>query len=108
MHRRLAAHGLLDIADRLNAGTRLEHDDGIRLFGCPDLLALGWLANREREKRHAGQTFYNHNIRIEATNVCVASCLFCSFARLQPGDDGAYTLSSNRCGTSCGHAGTSR
>ena len=93
MRTRLAAHGLLDIADKLDAGTRLELDDGVRLFACPDLLALGWLANREREKRHAGRTFFNHNIRIEATNVCVASCLFCAFARLQPGDDGAYTMS---------------
>ena len=93
MQTRLAAHGLLDIADKLDTGTRLELDDGARLFACPDLLALGWLANREREKRHAGRTFFNHNIRIEATNVCVASCLFCAFARLQPGDDGAYTMS---------------
>ena len=52
-------------ADKLDTGTRLELDDGLRLFACPDLLALGWLANREREKRHAGRTFFNHNIRIE-------------------------------------------
>jgi aminodeoxyfutalosine synthase len=57
------------------------------------LLLVGWLANREREKRHGGKTFYNYNIRIEATNVCVASCLFCSFARLKPGDADAYTMS---------------
>jgi aminodeoxyfutalosine synthase len=89
---RLARTGLLDIAEKLDAGVRLSHDDGVKLFACPDLLALGWLANRERERRHAGRTYFNHNIRIEATNVCVASCLFCAFARLQPGDDGAYTL----------------
>jgi len=92
MYARLARNGLGDIADKLEGGVRLELEDGVRLFGCQDLLAVGWLANREREKRHADQTFYNHNIRIEATNVCVASCLFCSFARLQPGDDGAYTM----------------
>jgi aminodeoxyfutalosine synthase len=54
---------------------------------------VGWLANREREKRHAGRTFYNVNLRLEATNVCVASCLFCSFARRKPGDPDAYTMS---------------
>ena len=63
------------------------------MFDCPDLLAVGWLANREREKRHGARTYYNYNIRLEATNVCVANCLFCSFARLKPGDAGAYTLS---------------
>jgi aminodeoxyfutalosine synthase len=90
---RLRASGLSDIADKLAAGVRLDLSDGVRLFECDDLLLVGWLANREREKRHGGKTFYNYNIRIEATNVCVASCLFCSFARLKPGDADAYTMS---------------
>ena len=93
MHDRLATGGLQDIASKLDAQTRLSLEDGIRLFECPDLLAVGWLANRERERRHGDDTFFNHNLRLEATNVCVASCLFCSFARLQPGDNGAYTMS---------------
>jgi aminodeoxyfutalosine synthase len=90
---RLRASGLADIDEKLAAGLRLEAADGVRLFDAPDLLAVGWLANREREKRHGARTFYNYNIRLEATNVCVASCLFCSFARLKPGDTGAYTMS---------------
>jgi aminodeoxyfutalosine synthase len=93
MHSRLARAGLLDIAHKLDSGERLDFEDGVRLFDAPDLLAVGALANRERERRHAGRTYYNHNIRLEATNVCVASCLFCSFARLKPGDAGAYTMS---------------
>jgi aminodeoxyfutalosine synthase len=92
MFSRLRTAGLADIADKLDAGVRLEFGDGVRLFEAPDLLAVGWLANRERERRHGPRTYYNYNIRLEATNVCVASCLFCSFARLKPGDDGAYTL----------------
>jgi aminodeoxyfutalosine synthase len=90
---RIANAGLLDIEQKLDSGERLTLHDGVRLFECPDTLALGWLANREREKRHGDRTFYNHNIRLEATNVCVANCLFCSFARLMPGDKDAYTLS---------------
>ena len=90
---RLRAAGLEDITAKLDAGCRLNLNDGIRLFDCPDLLAVGWLANRAREKQHGDRTFYNYNIRLEATNVCVASCLFCSFARLKPGDAGAYTMS---------------
>jgi len=90
---RVAEAGLSDIVEKLDAGVRLSFDDGVRLFGCPDTLALGWLANRERERRHGARTYYNFNIRLEATNVCVASCLFCSFARLRPGDPGSYTMS---------------
>ncbi len=93
MHARLSNAGLADIEEKLAAGIRLDLADGVRLFDSPDVLAVGWLANREREKRHGARTFYNYNIRLEATNVCVASCLFCSFARLKPGDAGAYTMS---------------
>lgn len=85
--------GLDDIHDKLEAGVRLSFDDGVRLFDSPDTLALGWLANRAREKRHGARSYYNFNIRLEATNVCVASCLFCAFARLRPGDEGSYTMS---------------
>jgi aminodeoxyfutalosine synthase len=92
MRQRLDSLGLSDIDAKLTAGVRLSYDDGLKLFDCPDTLALGWMANREREKRHGARTYYNFNIRLEATNVCVASCLFCSFARLKPGDDGSYTM----------------
>jgi aminodeoxyfutalosine synthase len=90
---RLHALGLAHIAEKQDAGVRLTFEDGLALFNTPDLHALGWLANREREKRHGARTYYNFNLRLEATNVCVASCLFCSFARLKPGDADAYTLS---------------
>src|SRR5258708_322299 len=90
---RVSAAGLSDIEEKLEAGVRLNLEEGVRLFDCPDLLAVGALANREREKRSGNRAFYNYNIRLEATNVCVASCLFCAFARLKPGDPGAYTMS---------------
>ena len=93
MQARISAGGLGEIGAKVDQGVRLTLADGVRLFECPDLFAVGWLANRERERRHGPQTFFNHNLRLEATNVCVASCLFCSFARLQPGDPGAYTMS---------------
>src|SRR5438445_11402937 len=93
MRSRLEAANLADLADKLDRGIRLTFEDGVRLTDCPDRVAVGWLANREREKRHGDRTFYNFNIRLEATNVCVASCLFCAFARLKPGDPGAYTMS---------------
>ena len=93
MKSRLHAAGLADIDDKLQAGERLTLEDGVRLFDAPDLLAVGWLANREREKRHGARTYFNYNLRLEPTNVCEASCLFCSFARLKPGMPEAYTMS---------------
>src|SRR6187402_2648205 len=93
MHSRLAAAGLSDIADKVEASERLSFEDGVALFNSTDLLALGWVANRERERRHGARTFFNHNLRLEATNVCEASCLFCSFARLKEGMPGSHTMS---------------
>jgi aminodeoxyfutalosine synthase len=93
MKSRLRAAGLARIDDKLHAGERLTLEDGVRLFDAPDLLAVGWLANRERERRHGARTYFNYNLRLEPTNVCEASCLFCSFARLKPGMPEAYTMS---------------
>ena len=93
MKSRIAAAGLAQIDGKLQAGERLSFDEGVRLFACPDLLAVGWLANRAREERHGARTYFNYNLRLEPTNVCTASCLFCSFARLKPTDAAAYTMS---------------
>src|SRR2546425_12842486 len=89
---RLRSSGLADIAEKLDRGARLGLEAGRRLFDSPDLLAVGWLSNREREKRHGPRAFYNYNIRLEATNVCVASCLFCSFVFNDTATTDTYTM----------------
>ena len=81
------------IKDRIRDGEPLTFDDGVALFRHPNLLEVGALANEVRERLHADRTYFNRNLHINATNVCVASCMFCSFARLKPGDAGAYTMS---------------
>jgi aminodeoxyfutalosine synthase len=79
------------IADKVLAGERLSLDDGIALYRSPDLLAVGWLANHVREKRHGNITYYNVNRHINPTNVCVAHCRLCAFGR-DPSAPGAYTF----------------
>lgn len=81
-----------DLAKKVRAGERLGLDDGVALFCEPDLLALGALANEVRERRHGDRTYFNKNMRVEVTNVCVASCLFCSFAKLEDGAPGSHTM----------------
>jgi aminodeoxyfutalosine synthase len=93
MHSRLVNAGLATIAEKVEAKQRLSFDDGVTLFQSKYLFALGWMANRERERRHGARTYFNHNLRLEATNVCEASCLFCSFARLKEGMPGSQTMS---------------
>ena len=80
---------LRPIADKVLAGERLSSDDGILLFRSPDLLAVGWLANHVREKRHGDVTYFNVNRHINPTNVCLAHCRLCAFGR-DPDAPGAY------------------
>jgi aminodeoxyfutalosine synthase len=83
---------LFEIADKVRLGIPLDLNDGVALFRHPNLLEVGTLANQVRERLHGQRTYFNRNLHINATNVCVASCRFCSFARLKTGDPGAYTL----------------
>jgi aminodeoxyfutalosine synthase len=89
----LASLALDPIRRKLQDGEPLSAADGVALYRHPNLLEVGALANEVRERLHGDRTFFNRNLHINATNVCEASCMFCSFARLQPGDPGAYTMS---------------
>jgi len=80
-HRALEREGLGPIREKVLAGTRLTDDDALQLFASKDLAALGALANHVRERRHGDLAYYNRNVHLNPTNVCVASCKFCSFAR---------------------------
>src|SRR5512145_938158 len=80
-HRALERDGLGPIRDAVLAGRRISDADALRLLDAKDLSALGALANHVREARHGDLAFYNRNVHLNPTNVCVASCKFCSFAR---------------------------
>jgi aminodeoxyfutalosine synthase len=80
------------IAGKVRAGERLGAEEGLALFRHPDVVAVGQLANEVCERLHGDRTYFNRNMRIEVTNVCVASCLFCSFAKLEEGSPGAHTM----------------
>lgn len=84
---------LSDIVDKVATASRLSFEDGVRLLEHPDLLSVGQLANSVRERLHGNITYYNKNLHLNATNVCEAGCVFCSFARLEEGMPSAYTMS---------------
>ncbi len=81
-----------EIAAKVRARERLSPEEGLALFQHPDVVAVGQLANEACERLHGDRTYFNRNMRIEVTNVCVASCLFCSFAKLEEGSPGAHTM----------------
>jgi aminodeoxyfutalosine synthase len=83
---------LLPVAEKVAAGERLTADDGLALFEHPDYIAVGRLAHAVRARRHGDVAYFNKNMRLEVTNVCQASCLFCSFAKLEEGAPGSHTM----------------
>ena len=68
-----------EIADKVFAGERLTFDDGLYLDEKVDTLTLGRLANYVREKKNGNYAFYNTNVHLNPTNVCVYRCTFCAF-----------------------------
>ncbi len=83
--------GLADVHAKIVAGQRLSSADGLSLYDCPDLTALGYLANLVREARHGDTTYYVRNQHINYTNVCNKLCRFCSFY-VKPNHERGYVL----------------
>ncbi len=79
------------IAERIYGGERLTFDDGVYLDEHVDLHSLGQLANVVRERRNGNIAWYNTNIHLNPTNVCVYRCRFCAF-RADLRDEKAYTF----------------
>src|ERR1700677_742545 len=82
---------LLAIKDKVLAGERLNEADALALYGTGDILAVGWLANWVRERKHGDKAYFNVNRHINPTNVCVAACRLCAFGRKKDAP-GAYTM----------------
>jgi aminodeoxyfutalosine synthase len=87
---------------KMEAGARLDFQDGVTLYRTPDLLGVGWMANRVREKLHGNTTYFNVNRHINPTDVCVASCRLCAFGK-RAKDPKAYTMSLEQVWETAGH-----
>jgi len=80
-----------EIESKVFGGERLTYDDGVALYACDDLAWLGGLAHHVRTERNGDRVMFNVNRHLNLTNVCEASCSYCSFQR-KPGDADAYTM----------------
>ncbi len=80
------------ILERATAGERLTPEEGVALFDCRDLHALGRAADIVCRRLHP-EPYRTFNIdrNINYTNVCAAVCDFCAFYR-KSGDADAYVL----------------
>lgn len=69
-----------EIRRKVEAAERLSFDDGLFLYEPNvDLQEVGELANFVRERKNGNVAYYNVNIHLNPTNVCVYRCIFCAF-----------------------------
>ncbi|RWX50444.1 aminodeoxyfutalosine synthase, partial [Candidatus Electrothrix marina] len=83
--------GLGDILAKVRNQERLSLEDGKRLFACPDILAVGYLADIVREQKNGNQAFFIYNQHINYSNICTNLCKFCAFGK-EKGDELAYEM----------------
>ncbi|MBU0756167.1 MAG: aminofutalosine synthase MqnE, partial [Planctomycetes bacterium] len=79
------------ILEKVKQGERLTVEDGVHLYECPDLPALGALAQIVRERLNGRRAFYVYNQHINYSNLCINGCRFCAFQRRE-GEPGAYRM----------------
>lgn len=71
-----------DIVDKILNQQRLSEQDALALYQMHDISYLALLADYVNVLKNNNVVYYNRNIHIEPTNLCVYSCAFCSYSRL--------------------------
>ena len=85
------SNSLQIVVDKIINDESLNHEDGLRLFSEPNLFDLGRLAHLHKEAMYGQKAYFNSNVHINQTNICVLACRFCAFRRGPKADD-AYAL----------------
>ncbi|GAA1976861.1 aminofutalosine synthase MqnE [Catenulispora subtropica] len=80
-----------EIEEKVLSGSRLSFDDGVALYDTDEVAWLGELAHEIRTRKNGDKVYFNVNRHLNMTNVCSASCAYCSFQR-KPGEKDAYTM----------------
>jgi aminodeoxyfutalosine synthase len=88
----MSINNLSEIGDKVEQGIRLTRDDALILLESNDVLTLGQLANKVRERKSGDFVYFNVNRHINLTNICISRCKFCAFSR-DKGDPDAYAMS---------------
>jgi len=82
------------IIDDLIKGQRLSVIQGLALLKHPNLNAILQIADLDKKSRYGQNIFFNVNIHVNQTNICVLACKFCAFRRGKRAED-AYAMDIN-------------
>lgn len=81
-----------EISESIRRGERLAKEDALKLWREAPLWLLGELASERKEQVSGKEVYYNRNVHLEPTNICLFNCEFCSFRRRE-GDKDAWYMS---------------
>jgi len=82
---------LLPIWEKVQAGERLDLQDGVTMLQTDDLLSLGKMAHAVQREKSGDAVYFVVNRQVNPTNICVLSCKFCDFA-VKANDERAYAM----------------
>ncbi len=80
---------MIRMAEKVTSGERISVEEGILLYREGSLPYLAVLAEHVRHKINGKQVFFNRNIHLEPTNICINHCAFCSYRR-KKGEEGCW------------------
>ena len=83
---------LLSALNSLIDNGRIDGQLALKIYNEPDINAIFSLANMVKVSRFDNQIFFNQNLHVNTTNICVLACRFCAF-RKGPRHSEAYELS---------------
>lgn len=103
-----SSHEFSEIAAKVLESERISFEDGCKLIKSNDILSLGQIANFFRQRKayevairqgfdeetaleRMHTVWWNTNLHLNPTNVCIGDCDFCAFAK-KPNEEGAYTM----------------
>ncbi|MEE2930944.1 MAG: aminofutalosine synthase MqnE [Bacteroidota bacterium] len=73
---------VINIVEKILKRKRISDNEALKLYQDASLSLIASLANVICESLHEGKIYFNKNIHIEPTNICVFDCKFCSYSRL--------------------------
>ena len=83
---------LVECYNILIKGGYIDVELGTKLFESPNLSGISSLADLIKKSRFGNYVYFNDNLHVNTTNICVLACRFCAF-RKGPRHNDAYALS---------------
>ena len=79
------------IKSKVLSHQRISSEEGLLLYEKADLGFVGMLADFANLDKNGERVYFNRNLHIEPTNICIFNCAFCSYVKKK--DENGWELS---------------